>query len=246
MILLFTDYGNEGPYVGQIQAKVQSIAPGVSCINIHADLPAYDVRHASFLLAAYRSQYAVGTVFLCVVDPGVGGDRLPVVLKADEQFYVGPMNGLFHDVIRNADNVDINQIDVAAFKASDTFHGRDIFAPVAAALEQGRNFPKTNNNESLISCVREIKTQKSGSFCEAIYVDPFGNIFTSISFEKLTEKSVLYIGSQAISYSRIFSDCEIGECFWYRNSIGLIEIAANQASAADILSIEIGTSIKYG
>ncbi|HZD26702.1 MAG TPA: SAM-dependent chlorinase/fluorinase, partial [Alphaproteobacteria bacterium] len=135
MIVLFTDFGREGPYMGQMRAVLARRAPGVPVIDLIADVPAWDVRAGAYLLPAYAAEFPAGTVFLCVVDPGVGSARQPMALKADGRWYVGPDNGLFELVARRAAAARGWRIDWRPDRPlSASFHGRDLFAPVAADL----------------------------------------------------------------------------------------------------------------
>src|SRR5215471_3050 len=139
MIVLFTDFGLQGPYTGQMKAVLQQMAPGISIIDLFADAPAGNPKGAAYLLAAYAQWFAAGTTFLCVVDPGVGGTRPPVVVEADDRWYVGPGNGLFELIARRAAKTRSWDIDLKPQRLSASFHGRDLFAPVAAMpAAQGR------------------------------------------------------------------------------------------------------------
>jgi S-adenosyl-L-methionine hydrolase (adenosine-forming) len=100
MIVLFTDFGLQGPYTGQMKAVLHRMAPGRPVIDLFADAPVGNPRASAYLLAAYAEWFAEGSVFLCVVDPGVGGPRPPVILEANGRWYVGPGNGLFELVQR--------------------------------------------------------------------------------------------------------------------------------------------------
>ncbi|HTR13586.1 MAG TPA: SAM-dependent chlorinase/fluorinase, partial [Roseiarcus sp.] len=102
MIALFTDFGLAGPYTGQMKAVLYEMAPGVPVIDLFADAPAGNPRASAYLLAAYSAWFPENTVFLCVVDPGVGGERPAIIVKADGRFFVGPGNGLFELVLRRA------------------------------------------------------------------------------------------------------------------------------------------------
>ena len=103
MIVLFTDFGLQGPYTGQMKAVLHQMAPGIAIIDLFADAPAGNPKASAYLLAAYAQWFAAGTTFLCVVDPGVGGARPPVVVEADGRWYVGPGNGLFELIERRAE-----------------------------------------------------------------------------------------------------------------------------------------------
>src|SRR5262245_57585346 len=102
MIVLVTDFGAAGPYTGQMKAVLCQAAPHVPVIELFADAPAGQPKPAAYLLAAYAAWFPAGSVFLCVVDPGVGSDRRALVVESDGRFYVGPDNGLFELVLRRA------------------------------------------------------------------------------------------------------------------------------------------------
>ncbi len=133
MIVLFTDFGLEGPWIGQVEAVLHQQAPGVPVVNLFADLPPFDIRSAACLLPAYSSRFPSGTVFLCVVDPGVGGERPGVIVQAGDHWFVGPNEGLFALLARRAAQVKCWELP-AAGAASASFHARDVFAPAAARL----------------------------------------------------------------------------------------------------------------
>ena len=132
MIVLFTDFGLEGPYTGQMKTVLHQMAPGVAVIDLFADAPVGNPKASAYLLAAYAEWFAAGTTFLCVVDPGVGGTRPPVIVEADGRWYVGPGNGLFELIERRAAKARSWDIDFKPARLSASFHGRDLFAPVAA------------------------------------------------------------------------------------------------------------------
>ena len=134
MIALFTDFGLQGPYTGQIKAVLYDMAPGVPVIDLFADAPAGNPQASAYLLSAYSAWFPERTVFLCVVDPGVGGARPALVVEADGRQYVGPGNGLFELVRRRARETRTVEIDWRPERLSASFHGRDLFAPVAAML----------------------------------------------------------------------------------------------------------------
>jgi S-adenosyl-L-methionine hydrolase (adenosine-forming) len=141
MIVLFTDFGLHGTYTGQLKAVLHQMAPGVPAIDLFADAPVGNPKASAYLLAAYAVWFPVGTVFLCVVDPGVGGRRPAIVLEADGRWYVGPGNGLFELVLRRAAKTRSWDIDWRPEHLSASFHGRDLFAPVAAMLARGEPPP---------------------------------------------------------------------------------------------------------
>ncbi len=114
MIVLFTDFGLHGPYTGQMKAVLHRVAPGIPAIDLFADAPVGNPKASAYLLAAYAGWFAAGTVFLSVVDPGVGGTRPPIILEADGRWYVGPGNGLFELVERRTSGAREPRSDSAA------------------------------------------------------------------------------------------------------------------------------------
>ena len=135
MIVLFTDFGLHGPYVGQMKAVLDQMVPGRSIIDLFADAPVGNPKASAYLLAAYAAWFPVGAVFLCVVDPGVGGTRPAIVLEADGRWYVGPDNGLFELVQRRATKTCSWDIEWRPELLSASFHGRG--DRIGGALCQG-------------------------------------------------------------------------------------------------------------
>ena len=138
MIVLFTDFGLHGPYTGQMKAVLHQMAPDVPIIDLFADAPAGNPKAAAYLLAVYADWFAAGTTFLCVVDPGVGGTRPPVIVEADGRWYVGPGNGLFELIQRRAAKTRSWGID---FKPARTGRGRESSPPcwrAASRRQAGR------------------------------------------------------------------------------------------------------------
>lgn len=131
MILIFTDYGLEGPYVGNVHTVLATSSPSTPVICVMADAPMFNPRHSAYLLSAFTSDYPQDTVIFAVVDPGVGsGIDKPVMINADGRWYTGPDNGLFDIVCRNAQVVECYEILWRPENISSTFHGRDLYAPV--------------------------------------------------------------------------------------------------------------------
>src|SRR5258708_229033 len=138
LMALFTDFGLAGPYTGQMKAVLHRLAPAIPVIDLFADAPSRNPKAAGYLLAAYAGWFPAGTVFLAVVDPGVGGPRAPVALSAGGYWFVGPENGLLEPVIRRAAaSLRLWEITWRPPSLSASFHGRDLFAPVAARLALG-------------------------------------------------------------------------------------------------------------
>jgi S-adenosylmethionine hydrolase len=236
MIALFTDFGLCGPYTGQMQAVLQQAAPQVPAIQLVADAPAGDPRASSYLLATCAAWFPADTIFLCVVDPGVGGTRKALIVETGEHRFVGPDNGLFEQVLRRATRVQAWEITWRPPRLSASFHGRDLFAPVAAKLACGDAI------ESLGVPVEPLRHPDWPSeLPEIVYIDHYGNAMTGL--RTLPETARLDAGGQQIPHAATFSAVPQGGLFWYVNSNGLIEIAANRTRADRLLNLAVGSAV---
>jgi S-adenosylmethionine hydrolase len=239
VIVLFTDFGLEGPYVGQMKAVLHREAPGVPVIDLFADAPAHDVQAAAYLLAAYCQVFEAGAVLLCVVDPGVGDPaRRALTVAADGRWFVGPDNGLFEIVARRSVGARFWELDWHAEELSASFHGRDLFAPAAAALARG---------EAPAGEGREWRGRKRldwpDDLSRVIYLDHFGNAMTGLRAASLPDDAVLSVGPHRLVRARTFSGVAAGEAFWYENANGLAEIAVNRGRADRTLELAVGAEV---
>jgi hypothetical protein len=241
VIVLFTDFGLAGPYTGQVKAVLTQAAPGVPVIDLFADAPVGNPRAAAYLLAAYRAWFPAGTVFLRVVDPGVGGARPPVAVEADGRFFVGPGNGLFEIVRRRAADARAWEIIWQPPQLSVTFHGRDLFAPVAAMLARGEPVPGEPRDAAWSR-----QPDWPDDLAEIVYIDHYGNAMTGLRAGAVPAATTLSVAGRSIAGARTFGDRGKGEALWYENSNGLIEIAVNQGRADHALGLAIGTPVSIG
>jgi len=235
VIVLFTDFGIEGPYTGQVQARLQQLAPGVPVINLFSDLEPYDVEAAAYLLPAYAAGFPPGTVFVCVVDPGVGGSRPGVAVCADGCWYVGPNEGLFAILARRARHVQCRELP-AAMGVSSSFHGRDVFAPVAAQLAGGLSVEAV---DVPVACLD--KPEWPDELLRVVYIDRYGNAMTGVRASEVDASQLLSVNGHQLKSAQTFSDVGMGEAFWYANSNGLVELAVNRGRADKVLGISVGT-----
>ncbi|HUZ73413.1 MAG TPA: SAM-dependent chlorinase/fluorinase [Stellaceae bacterium] len=238
MIVLFTDFGLSGPYTGQMKAVLAERAPGVAVIDLFADAPSRDPRAAAYLLAAHAPWFAPGTVFLAVVDPGVGGARVPVMAAADGRWFVGPDNGLFALALRRAAQAELWQIDWRPERLAPSFHGRDLFAPVAAMIASGATPARTARPP--LSAERR---DWPDDLAEIVYVDHYGNAMTGLRASRLPPDARLAAGGQSVGRARVFADVPDGAALWYENSCGLAEIAVNRGRADRVLGLGIGSAV---
>ncbi len=238
LIASFTDFGPTGPYQGQMAAVLASQAPTTPQISLMADAPMFDAHSAGLLLSSLCEELPANTLVLAVVDPGVGGDRRPLMIKTERTLFVGPDNSLFIPIVRRNQTSKIETIGWRPKRLSESFHGRDLFAPVAAKLANGEEVAGS-----------PVKPQQMVGFDSPhdgnriIYIDHYGNAITGINAEHVNHHIVITISDTPLHYARTFSEVPAGQAFWYRNSMGLIEFAVNCGNAASLLNLEIGMPI---
>jgi S-adenosylmethionine hydrolase len=234
-VYLFTDFGWGGPYVGQMLAVLAAECPGCAVISLMHDAPAMGPDLAAYLLPAVCSPLPAGGIVVAVVDPGVGGDRAALLVETADRLYLGPDNGLLALLpgIRG-----VRQITWRPERLSATFHGRDLFAPAAAALARGEWIATRAMQRPAM-----VGADWPRSCARVIYVDGYGNLMTGIDPDGLVEGDCLRANGRVIRHARTFSEAGGSGLFWYLNSQGLVEIAARGGSAARILSLELGDSI---
>jgi S-adenosylmethionine hydrolase len=237
MIVLFTDFGPSGPYVGQMREAITKRAPNLTTIELLSNAPAFNPKASAYLLAALAPDFPNDAIFLCVVDPGVGGDRLPLIVKADNQVFIGPDNGLFSIITQRSSTVSAQKITWRPDYLSASFHGRDLFAPVAAMISTG----ETVSSEPIqVDTLTQLDWPDDLE--SIIYIDHFGNAMTGIRAKTLSSTTRLEWRGNKFSYARTFSSVESGAAFWYENANGLAEISINQGRA-DNLGLVIGEPI---
>ncbi len=240
MIGLFTDFGANGPYLGQMEAVLRSSAANIDVINLVNNAPIADPRLSAFLLAAIHQNFPHDSVILCVVDPGVGGDRLPVVLRADNKWFVGPENGLLNTVAVQTSVTQWYKIVWQPAHLSSSFHGRDLFAPIAALLATGQISDEIEgySGPELIDWPADLDS--------IVYVDHYGNLITGRRYAAaFDDRTLKFAGSSRIRQARTFSDVEQGQAFWYCNSSGLVEIAVNKGRGDDVCNLALGETFCF-
>ncbi len=240
-IVLFTDFGAGDLYVGQLKAVLQRLAPPIAVIDLLHDAPAFNVRAGAHLLAAMVGCFDEDSVFLTVVDPGVGGARNAVVVQADDRWYVGPDNGLLSVVGARAVKGDCWRVVWRPEELSASFHGRDLFAPVAAKLAVEGSLPK-----DWFEHTGSLDVDFGGDdLPEIIYVDHYGNAHTGIRASGIPRDARLALGDMQIPFARVYSESAEGTAFWYENSQGLVEVAVPCGSAAQLLGLKIGDRLGW-
>ncbi len=237
MIFVFTDFGERGSYTGQMRAVMHRAAPEVEAVTLTAHAPVFDPYRSAYLLAAESAIARPGDVVLAVVDPGVGGARTPLAVRADDVWYVGPDNGLIDLVARRAAGVETFAIAWRPERLSASFHGRDLCAPTAAALARG-----------VTAGLEPVAASRHGAdwpdeLDQVVFIDDYGNAMTGRRASTLDATAALALpgGGEPLRRLRTFADDAAALGFWYENSLGLVEVAARESSAAARFDLAIGT-----
>ncbi|MEQ8227708.1 MAG: SAM-dependent chlorinase/fluorinase [Rhodospirillales bacterium] len=242
MFVLFTDFGFNGPYVGQMKAVLHGAVPGMPVIDLMHDAPPFDPQSCAYLLAALVGEFPKGAVFLTIVDPGVGTDRRALVVEADGRWFVGPDNGLLALVARRAGTVRAWEITWRPRRLSASFHGRDLFAPVAAGIGREGTFAGADKGAEIAPSAID-RPEWPDEFEQIVYIDAFGNLISGLRAEKLSPNHRILVHNVEIKGETTFASVSPGTLFWYANSNGLVEIACNRGRADQRLDIEVGAAI---
>jgi Uncharacterized conserved protein len=215
------------------------MAPQCRVVDLLVDLPEYNPRASAYLLDAYARGFPEGTIFFCVVDPGVGSFADdPVMLRLDNRWYIGADNGLFDVIARRSGNIESRKITWFPEKPSASFHGRDLYAPVCAMLENGMSVPG-------VDIEWRDRHGWPDDLNEIVYIDNFGNCITGYRAGQVTAGKILTADGHAIQHAHTFASVPAGQVFWYGNSNGLVEIAANRGNAAQVLGLGIGSKFIF-
>jgi len=240
MIVLITDFGSRDPYLGQMQAVIKKVAPETPCITLFPELPAYAIQASAYLLAAYIHEFPAGTVFLCVVDPGVGTERTPVVVKLEDRWFVGPDNGLFDVLKARTGSFQQWRITFQPDECSESFHGRDIFAPVAASLAKGEYVPGEPMTTEEFS-----QSQWPDDLLQIVYSDHYGNAITGLRGMRVSTADRFEVAGRELVYARTFGAVDIGRAFWHINANGLVEFSMNQANLVNEFQADVGDGFTW-
>jgi len=256
IITLTTDFGESDPYVAMMKGVILSINPDARIIDITHQIPARSIQEGGLIIKESYKYFPSGTVHVGVVDPGVGGKRRPIVVLADNYFFVGPDNGLFSTIIETQRHIDVIHLKETKYwmpKISPTFNGRDIFAPVAAHLSLGVNpflmGEKIDNPTTLAYPLP--RKNNSNLVGEIIRVDHFGNLITNITREQLSQflaskDLIIKVGSLNLKkISTTYNDVPEDQPLALIGSSNALEIAINMGNAQNDLceKCKIGTKV---
>lgn len=246
IVTLLTDFGNSDHYVAEMKGVLLSRGPTAVLVDVTHAIPPGDVRAAAYVLGRTWHRFPPATVHLVVVDPGVGSARSPLAIGVEGHFFVGPDNGVFTPVLTDT------EVEAVALRvpesASPTFHGRDLFAPAAAALAAGTKldalgepFQGIPERLAYTAPFYEGKTVVG----EIIYIDRFGSLVTNLTTELVPNNATLEVEDLNLGpLRRTFSDVTTGGLLAYVGSGGAIEIAVRNGSAARRLGVGIGGRVR--
>lgn len=253
VITLTTDFGLQDYYVSAMKAVMLGIAPDARLVDISHEVPSQDIMAGSWILKNSAMLFPPNTVHLVVIDPGVGTERNPIAVQIEDQYFVGPDNGIFSLLTEERDYqaVRLSNKNYWRENPSNTFHGRDIFAPAAAHLSQGVALEKLGEPlEELVTYRWTVPiADKDGLEGMVIHIDKFGNLVTNITADLIEEvigdKSVkIYVGNTILDeVTTTFGAVTEGEPVAYIGSSGMLEVGINKGNAEKMLGVQKGAQI---
>ena len=256
VVTVTTDFGHRGPFVGTMKGVILSRHAQTQIIDLTHEAWVHWPAEAGFWVARSYHYFPRGTVHLAVVDPGVGTDRSVLLAVGDGHAFLAPDNGLLAEVIE-ATGAEVRHVSDAVIDAhrladtSATFHGRDIFAPLAAALAAGRLAPQScgEPTHDYVPSIIEPVEQRQGQLCGVVITsDHFGNLITNIAARELAglRRPVVHAGGHDIRFLRTYGDVAPGELLALVNSFGVLEIACAEGHAANHLGLGRGAAVRVG
>ena len=239
MIAILSDFG-QSEYLGVMKGVIYSIYPNSKIVDLCNTINPHSIKEAAWILFTNFEYFPRGTIFLCVVDPGVGGKRNALAIKTKNYYFIGPDNGLMYPSIKK-DGIKIT-VKLSVRGASRTFHGRDVFAKAAAKLEGGESIENLGRKTTL---KKKLKFYLKGRTGEIVRIDNFGNIITNLrplkkrvydlKYKKIKKKLRLF---------KTYESAPKNELFLIVGSSGTLEISMKEKSASEYLKVEIGNKIK--
>jgi len=253
MITLTSDFGLKDQYVAEMKGVILTINPNATIIDITHNVEKFNIRMGAFILASAAPYFPQGTVHLAVVDPSVGTDRCSILVQTKQGFFVGPDNGILMLAAKNQGVEHIYELTKTNFmlpQVSSTFHGRDIFAPVAAYVDKCRN--ASEFGPEIDNAVRpefaSVKSSDDILIGEILHVDDFGNIITNISQKEMLQTKTINVKLPNVFlnvvFGKTYAQTKPGEAVALIGSHGFLEIALNQMSAAEKFCASAGDKIE--
>jgi S-adenosylmethionine hydrolase len=253
IVTLLTDFGAVDTYVGQLKGAILAVDPSVALVDLTHSVPPQNVRAGAFLLCTAVEAFPPGSIHLAVVDPGVGTSRRAIAAKcARGDFFVGPDNGLLPVAINRlgglTDAVELTRSKYWRPRVSQTFHGRDVFAPVAGHL--ARSVPLRELGEGIANLQGPqsfplAREEGDALYGEILHIDSFGTLITNLWGDQLANQFTLTIRGRRIAgrQNAVFESVAGGTLLGFVGSAGLVEIALRNGSAAGELQLSVGVPI---
>jgi len=257
IITLLSDFGSKDPYVAEMKAVILSISPDAKIVDISHEVEKFDIRAGAYILACAAPYFPKGTVHVAVVDPGVGTGRQPIIIQTGAACYVGPDNGVLALAAKNDECLEsihkITNRNLMLPNVSSTFHGRDVFAPVAAHLANGTSLTQFGPEISKIKIPRfaSVTEKQRALVGEVIYIDEFGNIVTNFQEKDIKTMSAgrtisVRIGNEqhALKLCRTYADVSPHEPLALIGSHNFLEVSINQGNAAEAFGTRKGDKVE--
>ncbi len=260
IVALLTDFGTQDIYVGAMKGALLAVCPEANLVDLTHEIPARDVEQAAFCLAAAQPAFPPGTIFVAVVDPGVGSARRGLAIEAGGFQFVGPDNGLFTCILERYPGARVRALRNAALmrpRVSATFHGRDVFAPLAGHLARG--LPGEQVGPEIADPIRldlgRARAIDADTWeAPVVHIDRFGNATTAIDetivaallarVEDVPEALALEVVGQVLPLVRTYSDVRPGEPCGLLGSAGRLEVALRDGHAANVLNLQRSTPVR--
>ena len=257
IVTLMTDFGLKDPYVAEMKGVILGICPNAEIVDVSHEIEKFNIRMGAYVLASASSYFPVGTINVAVVDPRVGTERRGLCIKTARGYFIGPDNGVLVLAARTQGIKHVRVIKNAKFllpNVSHTFHGRDVFAPIAAHLANGVNpsdiGPETR--KMVIPEFAKVVKDKKRVRGEILHLDDFGNAVTNIT-EKDFEGLGVYRGStlkvdgvqRRLRFCKTYGEVEVGEPLALIGSHGYLEISVNQGDASENFGFKVGDKIAF-
>ncbi len=247
VVALLTDFGTQDGFVGAMKGVILSIAPDTPIVDISHEVEPFNILEGALILRAHYSYFPEKTVFVCVVDPGVGSERKALIVETPKYFFVGPDNGPFDLVLREEGSFKVYEITNERYtlpKRNNTFHGRDVFAPVGAYLKKGvkpEEIGKEIKYEFKLNFPEPVKRDNYVEG-EIVHFDRFGNAITNVKCSNYAEG---VFRNKKIKVVNHFLEGIPGEINAVCGSFGLMELFTPMDSAKERFSLKIGERVKF-
>ncbi len=250
-VAVLSDFGSSDWYLASMKGAILKGAPGTNIVDITHAIEAGNIEKGAFVLRQCVRDFPDGTVFLCVIDPGVGTKRRPIVAKAGKYGFVGPDNGLLYPILKELGQWKAFEIESSEWRgkrSSATFHGRDIFAPAAAMLASGKSIETAGQAiDSLVGLsFPEVEPIENGLQGRVLYFDHYGNGVSNFEKDLVKGKQISYISVNGVRFPfvKTFADVPNRSALSYMGSCDLLEIASREGSARQLYQLSPGARVK--